>query len=190
MKRCALSRGQPVPREYSRFGQRDATPQIAAAARYNAHTHLQQRNPMANPGADHIHHITPGIGVDDISIGDTVAALLASGYEFDPPVLHIETRVERDNYTKHDGKECVVENDAVTGIICASSACYQGMELIGRNQQELIAILGQSCKIGEALEVWEGIVQTPCFYHDLGLTIWLQEGVTVSVWCHAIVEGD
>ncbi|MEN9866915.1 MAG: hypothetical protein RL748_2505 [Pseudomonadota bacterium] len=126
-------------------------------------------------------NIVPTKRVRDISFGTCSADLLHLGYKED--VAAYSEITEWHSYTREDGITCYVENDELICIACWNN-CFLGIEnIIGIDGNLLLDALGEPDKIGEPIWVDDDTQQIPYEYRKLGLQVWFENGIVVSVFC-------
>ena len=73
------------------------------------------------------------------------------------------------------------DEDRVENIVCFEKLIFEGQDLIGKTLEEVIQILGQEPEeIGQAEEGLDGEVEVAVEYDNLGLQIWIVDGVSQS----------
>jgi hypothetical protein len=126
--------------------------------------------------------IIPGVGVDDVMFEMDADSLISLGYverpEFYSEILNWKT------YIKNEGVECYVYDNKVISIACFGNCSIFNFELIGRHPDDVSNELGQPDEVGEPVWVTDDTQQTPYEYDALGLQIWVESGVVISVFCN------
>lgn len=76
----------------------------------------------------------------------------------------------------------------VEGIECDKSILYKGQELLGLSIEDVVKVLGQEPdQFGEEFEVDDDDIQIIGEFDELGLVLWMRDGISVSA---SIDDGD
>ena len=85
----------------------------------------------------------------------------------------------------------VDEHGLINDILCYDGLFYRGRNLIGLHIEEVVKVLGQSPdEYGEPVELDDDDVQITAEFEDLGLQLWLRDGVAVSAVVAPAFEDD
>lgn len=128
-----------------------------------------------------IHQIRPNKGTDDVDFGVSVDQLQAFGYA--ERVECYNEITEWRTFTRDESLRCYVKDDVVIAIACFANCYVGGMDVIGVDENALLAMLGPPTEIGDALWVSDDQQQIPFEYEGAGFQIWLESGKVVSVFC-------
>ena len=91
-------------------------------------------------------------------------------------------------YAKNEDLKCYVEDNVVVCIACFANCYFQGVDLIGKTQEEVISIFGDPDEIGAEIFIDEIMQQTPYEYFLYGLQIWIEARRVVSVFCNSAYQ--
>ena len=124
----------------------------------------------------------PNVGVGEFKFGEPVSQYVESG------VLIINRFMEELVGMSYDDAEGTInvceENGMIEDIYCDKILTYRNQNLIGLHIDDAAMLLERKPSYGEPLDKSEifddGRLEVPAEFDDLGLTLWLDEGIVVS----------
>jgi hypothetical protein len=126
----------------------------------------------------------PGLSVGPFQFGDVAASVIRS---------HRLVKLERDyanaSWDTYEVPGCEsrvsVENGEISGVLCCDSLKYKEVDLLGRTPEEIRALLGHEDELEENVGLGEAL-----YYDELGLTLFVANGVSRSATCNAPVMDE
>ncbi|CAN0515531.1 unnamed protein product [Laminaria digitata] len=124
---------------------------------------------------------TPTVGIGPILLGAPIQQYVDAGILKPDPIpeelgggVSFIDDVDSITVTPDESADLLIES-----IQCDRSILYRGVELLGKSIDEIVEVLGsQPDEFSDEVELYDGDVQIIAEFDDLGLLIWMKEGVS------------
>jgi hypothetical protein len=123
------------------------------------------------------HIIEPLKAIGPVRLGDSLNKIRSLGFK-----RNADLSVKNECYeSDHLGLICYLEDHHVCSVNCRADCTINGKQLIGTRKIQILDILGKPERVESPVWVSDERYET-CFDYDaMGLAIWLEDDLVVSV---------